>query len=152
MAAGVEDGPMGYFVDSLFRANGIASPAPATTAAVIAATSVARSSSAESSAEVTRIFLNTIRTGALSPEDSSYVGGLVAARTGLSQEDAEQRVSDVYAAAGEKLQLMELEARVAADKARSASAAAALWLFISLLVGAFVAALAATYGGRQRDR
>jgi len=26
-----------------------------------------------------------------------------------------------------------------------------LWLFISLLIGAFVASLSATYGGRQRD-
>jgi hypothetical protein len=32
-----------------------------------------------------------------------------------------------------------------------ASAYAALWLFISLLIGAFVASLAATYGGRRRD-
>ena len=31
------------------------------------------------------------------------------------------------------------------------SAYAALWLFISLLIGAFCASLAATYGGRRRD-
>lgn len=29
--------------------------------------------------------------------------------------------------------------------------AGALWLFVSLLVGAFVASLAATFGGRRRD-
>ena len=39
----------------------------------------------------------------------------------------------------------------AADKARKASAYAALWLFVSLLIGAFVASLAATFGGRRRD-
>ena len=38
-----------------------------------------------------------------------------------------------------------------ADKARKASAYAALWIFVSLLAGAFVASLAATFGGRQRD-
>ena len=44
------------------------------------------------------------------------------------------------------------EAKEAADKARKASAYGALWLFISLLAGAFVASLLATFGGRQRDR
>ncbi len=50
-----------------------------------------------------------------------------------------------------KLRDAETAAREAADKARKASAYAALWLFISLLIGAFVASLAATYGGRRRD-
>lgn len=40
----------------------------------------------------------------------------------------------------------------ATDTARKASATAALWLFISLLMGAFAASLAAIYGGRQRDK
>ena len=44
-----------------------------------------------------------------------------------------------------------MAARDAADKARKASAYSALWLFVSLLTGAFVASLAATYGGRRRD-
>ena len=39
----------------------------------------------------------------------------------------------------------------AADEARKASAYASLWLVVSLLVGAFVASLMATFGGRQRD-
>ena len=38
-----------------------------------------------------------------------------------------------------------------ADDARKASAALALWLVVSLFVGAFVASLAATFGGRLRD-
>ena len=45
----------------------------------------------------------------------------------------------------------EVAARAAADKAHKASAYASLWLFISLLCGAFVASLAATFGGRRRD-
>ena len=40
----------------------------------------------------------------------------------------------------------------ATDTARKASATAALWLFISLLIGAFTASFAAIYGGRQRDK
>ena len=42
-------------------------------------------------------------------------------------------------------------AKNVADKTRKASAYAALWFFISLLVGAFAASLSATYGGRRRD-
>jgi hypothetical protein len=41
---------------------------------------------------------------------------------------------------------------VFADAARKAAAAFSLWAFASLLVGAFVASLAATIGGRARDR
>lgn len=50
-----------------------------------------------------------------------------------------------------KLRDAEAAASAVAEKARKASAYAALWLFISLLIGAFVASLAATYGRRQRD-
>jgi hypothetical protein len=45
----------------------------------------------------------------------------------------------------------EVAAREAADKARKASAYGALWLFVSLLIGAFFASLSATFGGRRRD-
>jgi len=48
-------------------------------------------------------------------------------------------------------QQAETAAREAADKARKASALASLGLFISLLLGAFVASLCAVYGGRLRD-
>ena len=72
-------------------------------------------------------------------------------RTGLSQPDAEKRVADVYATAQAKLRNVEVAAREATDKARKASAYSALWLFVSLLVGAFVASLSATFGGRRRD-
>lgn len=140
-----EDGSMGYFVDSLFRNDGRMPASPE------AAPGMASGDGGAQSAEVTRIFMNTLRNGALAPQDLSYVGQLVAARTGLSQPEAEARVSAAYASAQAKLRAAEVAAREAADHARKASAGAALWLFISLLVGAFVASLAATLGGRQRD-
>ena len=87
----------------------------------------------------------------LPAEDIQYVGYIVSQRTGLTQQDAEKCVSDTYARLQAKLHDSEAAAKDAADKARKASAYAALWLFISLLIGAFVASLAATYGGRQRD-
>jgi hypothetical protein len=87
----------------------------------------------------------------LPAEDIRYVGQIVAQRTGLTQQDAEKRVADVYARAQAKERNAEVAARDTADKTRKASAYSALWLFVSLLVGAFVASLAATYGGRSRD-
>lgn len=60
-------------------------------------------------------------------------------------------MSNTYARVQAKIRDMETAARDAADKARKASAYAALWLFVSLLIGAFVASFAATVGGRQRD-
>jgi hypothetical protein len=102
--------------------------------------------------EVTRIFMNSIRTGSSLPdEDVRYVGQVIAQRTGLTQQDAEKRVSDTYARLQTKLRDTEIAAKEAADKGRKASAYAALWLFISLLIGAFAASFAATIGGRQRD-
>ena len=106
---------------------------------------------AESASEVTRIFMNSMHTESLPAEDVRHVGQLVSMRTGLTQQDAEKRVNDTYARVQTKLRDAETAAKEAADKARKASAYAALWLFISLLIGAFVASFAATYGGQQRD-
>lgn len=108
-------------------------------------------SSAHSARQVIGIFTHAMQSGALPDDDVKYLGQLVAQRTGLSQPEAEQRVRDVYGEVNEQLEKAEVAAKEAADKARAASAYAALWIFISLLVGAFVASLAATFGGRQRD-
>lgn len=140
MANGVQ-ASMGYFVDGLFRKDSRAAATPA----------ASETSGAALAGEVTRIFMSTLRNGALAPQDQAYVGQLVAGHTGLTQQEAEKRVGEIYSAAQEKLRAAEIAAREAADKARKASAYAALWLFISLLVGAFVASFAATRGGQQRD-
>lgn len=134
---------MAYFVDALFRRDvraEAAMPAEASGRAM-----------GRDTAEVGRIFMNVSRAQPLPPEDIQYVGQLVAQRTGLSQKNAEKRVTDLYARAQAKLNAAEVAAKDTADKARKASAYAALWMFVSLLIGAFVASLAATYGGRQRD-
>lgn len=144
----------GYFIDSLFRKD--ASSASSGTQTLPASMDASASGSAatgvvNSSAEVSKIFLNSVRTGALPPEDVRYIGQLVAQRTGITQADAEKRVSDIFTRMLTKLREAETAARQAADQTRKASAYAALWVFISLLIGAFVASLAATFGGRQRD-
>ena len=147
--ASEDRGSMAYFVDSLFRRDGSAAAARSTGAAMPAEASE-RTMTLEAS-EVGRIFMNVSRSEPLPPEDIRYVGQLVAQRTGVSQQEAEKRVTDVYARAQAKLHNAEVAAKDAADKARKASAYAALWMFVSLLIGAFIASLAATYGGRQRD-
>lgn len=137
---GEANGPMTYFVDSLFRADddvGRDRASPEQTAASLA--------------EVTRIFANGIRMGSMSDADVRYVGQVVARRTELTQQEAERRVREVFASLQTTLNDAETAARAAADEARAASAYAALWLFISLLMGAFIASWMATFGGRQRD-
>lgn len=148
-AASDDGGPMAYFVDALFRADGPASTAGSSEAETPVTTSE-RALSVDV-AEVSRIFMNVSRSAPLPPDDLRYVGRLVAQRTGMSQQDAEKRVTDLYARAQARLNEAEIAAKEAADAARKASAYAALWVFVSLLIGAFVASLAATCGGRQRD-
>ena len=144
-------GTTGYYVDSLFRRDASAAASAAATAGSQAGVEANDRASAKDAAEVSRIFLNVSRAEPLPPEDIRYVAQIVAQRTGLSQQDAEKRVADVYAKAQVKLRDAEVAARDAADKARKVSAYSALWLFVSLLIGAFVASLAATFGGRRRD-
>ena len=138
-------GPMNYFVDILFRKELSATA----NSALFAATG--EKANAAPLAEVSRIFSNTVHTGPLPAEDVRYLGQLVAQRTGLTQQAAETRVNYIYLHLQTQLQMTETTAKEAADKARKASAYAALWLFISLLCGAFVASYAATFGGQRRD-
>ena len=84
-------------------------------------------------------------------DDVHYLGLVVAQRTGLQPPEAEKRVADIYAQTQAWVTTTESAVRESADKARKASAYGLLWLFVALLIGAFVASLAATFGGSQRD-
>ena len=148
-----------YAVDSLFRRDLTAAPSqlPATSD-TSTVTPASPSNPAQdtmrtsSSFEVVRIFANGLSNGeALPPEDVKYVGQLIAQRTGISPQDAEKRVTDTYSKVQAKAKAAADKAKEAADQARKGSAYAALWLFVSLLVGAFFASFMATLGGRQRD-
>jgi hypothetical protein len=135
---------VGYSVDSLFRAS-----APAGTPTATA--NAAQPASPNRSVEVTRIFANGLESGELGAADTQYLGQLVAQSTGLSQADAERRVTETFTQLKQTLDTARDKAKKAADEARKASAYLALWLVISLLIGAFVASFAATFGGRLRD-
>jgi len=101
--------------------------------------------------EVGRIVAMSVARGSMTGEDRDYVVKVVAAQTGMdpaaAQRRVEQAVQNVKQAADDAKQ----KAKEAADQARKAAAAFALWGFASMLIGAFVASLAATWGGRRRD-
>jgi hypothetical protein len=97
--------------------------------------------------EAGRIIANGVKQADVPAADRSYLAQMVAARTGLSQPEAEKRVSDATAQA----KAAEAQAREAADAARKAAAHLALWSFLALLIGAFTASYAAIVGGRHRD-
>jgi hypothetical protein len=107
--------------------------------------------SANPRAEVARIFATSMQNGSLAADDRTYLAQQVAARTGMAPADAEKRVDDVYARMTAAAEKAKAKAKEVADKARKSAATAALWLTVSLLLGAFVASFAATFGGRLRD-
>jgi hypothetical protein len=102
-------------------------------------------------AEVGRIVAMSLARGDMAAADRDYVAKVVAAQTGIeppvAQRRVEQAIEDAKKAADEARQ----KAKEAADAARKAAAAFALWGFASMLIGAFVASLAASWGGRRRD-
>lgn len=152
VAGAMKDGAspdQSYFVDGLFRKNKEASATP--DAAANTPSAAGANGAPSTLAEAGRIFANAMKNGALPQEDATYLGQLVVQHTGLSQADAEKRVTEVFGRLQASAKAAEVTAKNAADKARKASAYSALWLFVSLLIGAFFASLAATFGGRQRD-
>ena len=134
--------PSDIYVDKLFRAGQLASPPASSTAAGNpnpAALSGANIN--QSRAEILRLWTASFRDDQdLSAADKAYVAQAVAARTGLSQADAEKRVNDVIT-----------EAKTAADDARKGAAKLSFWLTAAMLFGAFASSLAAVEGGSLRD-
>jgi hypothetical protein len=121
---GMAVNPGEYFVDSLLRSN------PPNFA----------QNDASLRGEVGLIFANALRQGEIPAADRTYLDQVVATKTGMNAGDADGRVTEVFA-----------EAQQAADTARKAIAHLSLWIFLALLIGAFCASLAATFGGAQRD-
>jgi len=101
--------------------------------------------------EINRLLVTDLPGGKLSADDRGYLAQLVAKRTGMAQADAELRVDQVYAQAMQAANAAKAKATAAAEEARKAAAHSALWMFVALLMGAFVASLLATLGGSHRD-
>jgi hypothetical protein len=116
--------PNAYFVDSLLRSSGVS----------------ASKSENNDRAEVGRTFGHDLQLGDLPADDKTYLSQTIASHTGLSQPDAEKRLSSVFS-----------DAQDTAERTRKALAHLSLWLFVALLSGAFSASYAGTIGGKQRD-
>jgi hypothetical protein len=104
-------------------------------------------SNADARGEATRILARSLTSGDVAAADRTYLAQLVAARTGVSDTDAQKRVDDTIA----QVQADETKARQAADSARKASSAASIFTALSMVIGAFIACLAAALGGQLRD-
>jgi hypothetical protein len=123
--------PSQVFVDRLFR----------TEAAAPSAAAGSANNNEASRAEVLRLWTSSFKdNNDLAPADRTYVARVIASQTGMSQADAEKRVNDVV-----------VEAKAAADRARSGAAKLAFWMTAALFFGAFAASLAAVEGGQLRD-
>ena len=91
--------------------------------------------------EISRLLTTSFRAdNDVTGTNRDYLVKTVAARTGLNQADAEKRVNDVLT-----------QAKADLDKARKAAMHTAIWLALSLFIGAFSAAAAAWEGGGVRD-
>ena len=101
--------------------------------------------------ELSTILMRSLAEGELRDDDSQYLANLVARYTGVSPNEANTRVTQIYQRAEQAAAEMETAAREAADTARKSAAATSLWMVVALLFGAFTASLMATWGGRQRD-
>lgn len=115
-----------YYVDRLLRPGD--APPPAGT------------EEGDARTEIGRILARSAMGSRLSDDDKAYLARIVAARTGLQQAEAEQRI-----------ETMVTEAKLAADKARKFGIVAAFLAAATLLVSALAAWFAAQWGGRHRD-
>jgi hypothetical protein len=131
VAANQSPGSADYFLDTLLRRD----------------QPDANASPQDARAEASRILTRSLASGTIDPNDRAYLAKLIAARTGISQQDAEKRIDDTVA----QTKAAEEKAKQAADAARKASASASFYLFFSMLIGAFIASTAGAIGGRQRD-
>jgi hypothetical protein len=98
-------------------------------------------------AEAGRIITLSLTSGQTSDDDRSYLVQAIAARAGISPEDAQKRLDAGIAAAKSTAD----KARETAEEARKASAKLAFYTFFSMLIGAFIASAAGSLGGRLRD-
>ncbi len=139
-----------YYVDELFRQNVATNPNGGAAAAPDngSAAMVTGLSDQATRAQATTILTETAANGGnVTQDDNAYLVQLVSGRTGLSPNDAQTRVNNVI---GEE-QADITKAKQMADAARKASAKAAIFTFVSLLIGAFIASVSGAIGGRLRD-
>jgi hypothetical protein len=101
----------------------------------------------QAAGQASRILSTGLMNGDLPAADKAYLAQLISTHAGISQVDAQHRLDDVTA----KMKAAEVKAKQATDVARKAAAHLSIFTALSMLVGAFVASVAAAYGGSFRD-
>jgi hypothetical protein len=124
-------GVSGYDVDSLFRGDH----------------ADAAANTQNQNEQATRILAAGLTNGNVPDADKTYLAQMIATRTGISPQDAQKRVDDVIA----REQQAVVKAKQEADAARKAAAKLGIYTALSMLIGAFIASVAAAYGGGLRD-
>jgi hypothetical protein len=123
---------LAYQLDKLFRSGIDVSTGPGTV---------------DPRVEAGRIIVNDSAAGGVPDTDRAYLVGLVAVHTGLSEADAGHRVDDFIANVSNAVN----QVKAAADAARKDAAEVSIYTALSMLIGAFIASVAAVLGGRLRD-
>ncbi|HXV00190.1 MAG TPA: hypothetical protein VG166_06810 [Caulobacteraceae bacterium] len=91
-------------------------------------------------AEVARTLARNAKANPATADDRAYLATLVTARSGATPDVARARVDAAVDAV-----------RKAADDARKAASATSLFTALAMVIGAFIACIAAALGGQQRD-
>jgi hypothetical protein len=125
----------GYYIDSLFR--------PVANADIPNTNIDAK----DARAEALRIMVMGIKNGSVPDADKAYLAQLVSARTGLGSDEAARRVDDIIS----QVNTAREKVKEGAEAARKTAMHVSIYMFLSLLVGAFIASSSAALGGRHRD-
>lgn len=99
-------------------------------------------------AEVGRVLVTSVANGAIDDADKTYLIRTVAARTGLSEQEATQRVDQFWS----QVQAAEETAKATAEKARKVGVVSAFLIAASFLISAAAAAAGGVLGGNHRDK
>ena len=97
--------------------------------------------------QVARILANGVKTGNVPDSDRAYLTQLVESETGIQQDEAQKRVDAII---GEAKSAAD-QARQTAEAARKSAASFGIFTALAMLIGAFVAMVAAAVGGTLRD-
>jgi hypothetical protein len=98
--------------------------------------------------EAARTLAAAAASGGLNADDRNWLTAAVAARTGVPTATATSRIDAVLDSERRALDA----AKRAADEGREAAAKAGILAALSLVVGAFIASVAAAVGGQLRDK
>jgi len=121
--------PLAMSLDNIMRSNGQQPP------------------TAQEREEASRIFVNALSTGTIAPGDRDYLASRLAARSGVSEDDARKRIDEAFARVNQAKET----AKQAAERARKIAVLTAFLTAAALLVGAAAASWAAALGGKHRD-